>query len=150
MTILGKNKKAYFDYQILKEYEAGIVLKGWEVKSIKEGSFSLKESYVDVRKSEAWVYGMHINVWKFANRTEGLSEVAPRKLLLNRQEIDSLMGQVKQKGFSIVPLDIHLNHGVIKIQIGLAKGKQMGDKRERIKEREQKREIDRDLKHAGY
>lgn len=148
--ILGQNKKAWFDFEILKEYEAGIVLEGWEVKSIKQGAFSLKESHIVIEKDEAWILGFHVNVWKFAPDTTVNNERRTRKLLLSRKEINGLFGKVQQKGLTIVPIDIHLSRGKIKMKIALAKGKNLGDKRQRLKEMDQKRQIDRDLSSAGY
>lgn len=148
--ILGKNKKAYFDYTIQKEFQAGLVLDGWEVKSIKLNNFSLKESYVSQFKNEIWIYGMHISKWKQGGNAADMNEIRPKKLLLNSREVRYLIEQEKRAGLTIVPLNVHLSKSRIKIQIALGKGKQKADKRSAIKEKEQKREINRDLRKMGY
>jgi SsrA-binding protein len=150
MQILVNNKKAFFDYEILKEYEAGIVLEGHEVKSIKQTQVSLKESYISAYKNELWIYGMHVNVWKHATDCDNINPIRQRKLLLKRREINHLMGQEKIKGLTIVPLDIHLLKGRIKLRIALARGKKLYDKREKIKQKEREKDIRGELKKMGY
>lgn len=150
MKVIVNNKKAFHSYQLLKEYEAGILLKGWEVKSIKKGDVSLKESYVDFDKAELFIFNFYIKPWKFTADLAESAATQPRKLLLHKTEIAQLFGKKQQKGLTIVPIDIHLNRGYIKLNIALAKGLTKGDKRAVIKEREQKREIERDLKSIGY
>lgn len=150
MKILGKNKQAYFDYEIIKEFEAGIVLKGWEVKSIKNGSLSLKESHISQYKNEMWVYGMHVTAWTCGGTHEIMDETRPKKLLLHKAEIEYLLGNEKRKGLTIIPLNIFLEKGFIKMKLALVRGKKKYDKRAKIKEEDQKREIQRDLKKMGY
>ncbi|MBD3362948.1 SsrA-binding protein SmpB [Candidatus Dojkabacteria bacterium] len=150
MKILGKNKKAFRDYEIIKRFEAGMVLEGWEVKSIKSRNFSLKESHVSQRHGEMWIYGMHVSSWKFGGSLEEMDEQRPKKLLLHKKEIEYLIGSEQRKGLTIIPLSVYLERGFIKIEIALAKGKKQYDKRKKIKERDQKRRIERDLKSLGY
>lgn len=150
MSIILKNKKAYFDYTILKEFEAGIVLKGSEVKSIKNSQVNLKESYISGFKNELWIYGMYVSPWKQSSTHEKVNPARERKLLLHKREINYLMGQERIKGLTIVPVDIHLSKGRVKLQIALAKGKKLFDKREAIKKKERDKDIQRDLKNLGY
>ncbi len=150
MKILANNKKALFNYEVLKKYQAGIVLEGWEVKSIKQGHASLKESYVKIIEGEAYIEGMNVAFWKGAGELkEGMTD-KPRKLLLHQQEINQLTNGVKIKGQTIVPLNIFLDKNRIKLEIALARGKKLYDKRQKLKEKDQIRQIDRDLKHFGY
>lgn len=149
VKILGKNKIAYHDYEIIKTYQAGIVLEGWEVKSIKATNFSLKEAHVRDDKGEMWVYGMYVSKWNSGEK-DGMDETRTRKLLLHKNEVDRLIGQSLKKGYTIVPLNLHLDRGRIKMEIGLAKGLKQYDKRERLKEKDQKKQMDRDLKKMGY
>ena len=150
MKIIAKNKQAFRDYEIIKEYEAGIVLEGWEVKSIKSGALSLRESYVTDEKGELWVYGMHVAKWKFSSNTVDYNETRKRKLLLHRKEIDKLALERQRAGLTVVMLDIHLVRGKVKCTIALCKGKREFEKRMKIKEKDQKRVIEQDLKKAGY
>lgn len=150
MKILSNNKKALFNYEIVKKYQAGIELKGWEVKSIKSGNVSLRESYVKINKGEVEIQGMHVSKWPGAGDPNELDLDRERKLLLNKNEIGQLDSAVKIKGNSIVPLSLYLDKNLIKIEIALAKGKKKYDKRAKLKEKDQIREIDRDLKHMGY
>lgn len=150
MKVIANNKKALRDYEIIKEYEAGIILKGWEVKSIKNADISLKESHVDFEKDELYIYNFYVKPWAFAGDLPESAATKPRKLLLHSSELSQLYGKKQQKGFTIIPTNIHLVRGKIKLDIALAKGLQKGDKRQKIKEREQVREIERDLKNIGY
>ncbi|MBP9758891.1 SsrA-binding protein SmpB [Candidatus Dojkabacteria bacterium] len=149
-STIANNRKALFNYEIIKEYEAGISLKGWEVKSIKKADISLKESHIDFQKGELFIYNFYVKPWEFASDLSESSSTQPRKLLLRKPELSQLFGKKQQKGYTIVPLDIHLTRGFIKIRIALAKGLTKGDKRSKLKEKEQKREIERDLKSIGY
>lgn len=150
MKILANNKKALFNYEVLKKYQAGIVLEGWEVKSIKKGHASLKESYVKIIEDEAYIEGMHVAFWQGAGELkEGMTD-KPRKLLLHKQEITQLSSGVKVKGQTIVPLNLFLDKNKIKLEIALARGKKLYDKRQQLKEKDQIRQINRDLKHFGY
>jgi SsrA-binding protein len=150
MKILSNNKKALFNYEIIKKYQAGIELKGWEVKSIKSGNVSLKESYVKIVAGEVKIQGMHVSKWAGAGSPDELELDRERKLLLNKNEINQLDSAVKIKGNAIIPLSLYLDKNLIKIEIALGKGKKKYDKRSKLKELDQKREIERDLKHMGY
>jgi SsrA-binding protein len=145
MKLLTKNKKAYFNYQILETFEAGIVLEGQEVKSVKQDQINLKGAYVTIANHQAYLLNAHIAPYKFAN----LSDYDPRrtrKLLLHKKEIDYLIGKSKEKGITILPLKVYLKKGFVKLEIGIARGKKKYDKREAIKKREAQREIQRVLK----
>lgn len=139
------NRKARFDYFIEDTFEAGIVLKGSEIKSIRNGEVSLEQSYIRPKNKELFLIGAHINPYKFSDDKE-YDPVRPRKLLLNRSEIDKLIKKLEQQGKTIVPLSMYLKDGRVKLEIALAKGKSAPDKRSSIKERESKREIARSLR----
>lgn len=143
---IAQNKKARFDYFIEKEYEAGIALQGWEVKSIREGKVQLKESYVVIERGELFLQGAHITPLTSASTHIKTDPVRPRKLLLNRYEISQLIGSVDQAGYTIAPLAMYWKIPHIKLKIGLAKGKKQHDKRQTIKERDWKRDQHRILK----
>ncbi|MEI7578987.1 MAG: SsrA-binding protein SmpB [bacterium] len=150
MKILANNKKALFNYELIKDFEAGMVLLGWEVKAIKEGRASIKEGFIDVVDGEVWLKGAHINPFKQADKFAGVDEYRKRKLLLNREEITKLATGQKIKGNTIVPLRIiHLRRR-IKIIIALAKGMKKYYKREKLQEKDLKRQIDRDLKESRF
>lgn len=146
MKQLANNKKAFHDYFIEKKYEAGIELKGSEVKSIKQGKVSIKESFIGDRNGEMYVYGMHVTPFKEAY-DQSIDPTRTRKLLLHKKEIDTLIGKKTQDGYTIVPLSVYERDGLVKIQIALAKGKKQYDKRETIKRKEADRRIDRALKN---
>ena len=149
MEYLAENRKATFDYYIEDKIEAGIVLVGSEIKSVKAGNVNLKDSYAIIKNGECFVLNVHISPYK--NTTMSLDKVDPlrtRKLLLNKSEILKLERKVKIKGYTLIPLDIHLVRGRAKLTIGLAKGKQLYNKKESIKERDIKRESDRELKNS--
>lgn len=146
MKQLANNKKAFHDYFIEKKYEAGIELQGSEVKSIKQGKVSIKESFIGDRNGEMFVYGMHVTPFKEAYE-QTIDPTRTRKLLLHKKEIDTLIGKKTQDGYTIVPLSVYERDGLVKIQIALAKGKKQYDKRETIKRREADRRIDRALKN---
>jgi SsrA-binding protein len=135
------NKKAFHDYFIEERYEAGIVLEGWEVKSIRAGRVQLKEAYVIVRKGEVFLFGAHISALPTASTHIHPDPVRTRKLLLNAEEIKRLIGKVERAGYTLVPLNLHYTKGRIKCEIGLAKGKKQHDKRESEKQRDTQREI---------
>lgn len=142
---IASNKRAYFDYFILEKYEAGIELKGTEVKAVKTGKSSINECYVRVIKNEVFILGMHIAPYEQGNRYNQ-DERRTRKLLLHKSEIEKLKAKVAQNGFTLVPLSVYLKKGLVKIEIGLGKGKQLHDKRNEIAKKDQKREVDRALK----
>ena len=144
--IISNNKKAYHDYFIEEVFEVGIVLSGTEVKSVKQGKVSIKESYCIIRNSEAIIINMNITPYDHGN-IYNLEPNRDRKLLLNKKEINKLIGKVKQDGYSIIPLNLHISKGWIKLDIGVAKGKKNYDKRADIIEKEQKLKIQHALKN---
>ena len=145
IKLIANNKKAYHDYFILKEYEAGIELFGTEVKSLRMGKCSIKESYVNIRNGEVYVVGMHITPYEKGNLFNR-DPLRDRKLLLHRQEIRGLIGKLKEQGYTLVPLKVYLKGSLVKVEIGLAKGKKLYDKREALKQKDDKREADRAMK----
>ncbi|MFH1656227.1 MAG: SsrA-binding protein SmpB [Candidatus Nealsonbacteria bacterium] len=145
MKNFAENKKAYFDYEILDEYEAGIVLVGYEVKSIKTGKASLKGSYVVIRNQEVYLVGANISPYQPKNTPSDYNPDRDRKLLLNKDEIRHLIGKSKEKGFALIPLKFYSKNGNIKLAFGIGKGKKKSDKRETIKKRESDREIKKEI-----
>jgi len=147
MPHISKNKLAYFDYKILETLEAGLVLTGPEVKSVKKGQINLKGSYVTIRNNEAWLINCHISPYKMAQREQrNYDPTQPRKLLLKRKEIDRLVGQAKTPGLTILPLNVYTKNRLIKLEIGVGKGKKKFDKRDLIKKREIAKKIQRVLR----
>jgi SsrA-binding protein len=134
------NKKAFHDYFIEERYEAGMVLEGWEVKAIRAGRAQIKEAYVVLKHEEPYVIGMHVSALPTASTHVKADPTRSRKLLLNAEEIRKLIGKVEQRGYTLVPLDLHYSKGRVKLAIGLAKGKKQHDKRETLKERDWQRE----------
>jgi SsrA-binding protein len=146
MRVVATNKKAYFNYELLENYEAGVSLVGSEVKSLRQGRVSLKDSYAEVRGGEVFLLNFHISPYEAANRFNHDPE-REKKLLLHRQEIKRLSGKIKEKGLTLVPTKVLFNDkGKVKIEIALAKGKRAYQKREVIKERERERELRAELK----
>lgn len=142
------NKKATHDYFIEEKHEAGIVLEGWEVKSIRAGRANIKEAYVVIKDGEIWIIGMHISALTSASTHVNPDPVRTRKLLLHANEIGKLIGKVERSGYALVPLDLHFTRGRIKAEIGLAKGKKQFDKRAAEKEKDWKREKSQLLKQS--
>lgn len=142
--VISVNRKAWHDYFIEETYEAGICLSGTEVKSIRANKVSLQDSYVKIQNGEAWVYGMYIAPYEFGN-VNNLDPRRPRKLLLHKQEILKLAAKTQQKGYSLIPLKVYFERGFAKLELGLARGKKLYDKREAIAERDAEREARRDL-----
>ncbi len=140
--VVARNKKALHDYHIAETWEAGIALAGPEVKSIRAGRVSLAEAYGTVDRGEVWIHDMHITPYDPAS-IWNVDPVRPRKLLLHRSEIRKLIGSVQEKGYTLVPLDLYLRDGHVKVTLALARGKKLHDKREALKERESRREIER-------
>ncbi|PLT29051.1 SsrA-binding protein SmpB [Peribacillus deserti] len=140
--LISNNKKAYHDYFIEETYEAGIVLQGTEIKSIRAGRVNLKDSYARVQNGEMYLYSMHVSPYEQGNRYNHDPE-RPRKLLLHKREIDKLFGETKEQGYALLPLKVYLKNGFAKVLIGLGKGKKQYDKREDAKKKEAKREIER-------
>lgn len=143
--IIVKNPKAYYDYEILETFEAGIVLKGSEVKSIKEGKVSLKEAYADIIDGEVYILNMHVTPYE-KDKVSRLDPTRPRKLLLHKYEIKRLIGKIKERGLTLVPLMIMEKRNLIKVVLGLGKGKKLYEKREEIRKRIIEREIKRAMK----
>jgi len=146
-STIALNKKAKFDYHLEQKYEAGMVLKGWEVKSMREGRAQLKESYVIIRNGELFLFGAHISPLVSASTHNVADPTRMRKLLLNRREISHLIGSVEREGYTIVPVALYWKRGRAKLEIALAKGKKQHDKRSAIKDREWKRDKERLMKH---
>ena len=146
MKLLANNKKAYHDFFIEEKYEAGLSLVGSEVKSIKQGKVSIKEAFISDRNGEMFVYGMHVTPYSEAY-DQKIDPTRTRKLLLHKKEINSLIGKKNIDGYTLVPLRVYDKDGLIKIEIALAKGKKLYDKRESIKRKHDKRRIERALKN---
>ena len=144
--LIANNKKAWHDYFIEEKYEAGIELVGTEVKSVRQGHCSIKEAFIRIDKNnEVQIYGMHINPYEKGN-IFNKDPLRPKKLLLHRSEINKLAGQLSTKGYTLVPLQVYLKYGKVKMQIGLAKGKKNYDKRDSIAKKDQQREAAKDFK----
>ena len=143
---IADNKKAMFNYAIEERYEAGMVLQGWEVKALREGKVQLTDGYVVIREGELFLIGCQINPLNTASSHVSPDAVRTKKLLLNKDEIRRLIGKVEQKGFTLVPLNLHWKNGKVKCDVALAKGKAEHDKRDTIKDREGKREVERAMK----
>ena len=147
--IIAVNKKARFNYFIEGEYEAGLVLRGTEVKSLRQGRANLKDAYGKINGNEIFVHQMHISPYPFAHY-DNHDPLRPRKLLLHRYEIKRLIGKVNERGFSLIPLKLYFQKGKVKLSLALARGKRKYDKREVIRRRDEKRELDRELKERRY
>ncbi|MEJ2758678.1 MAG: SsrA-binding protein SmpB [Anaerolineales bacterium] len=145
VKVVAKNRKAKHDYFILETLEAGLALKGTEIKSIRAGQISLKEAYIRVDGEEAWLVNAHVAPYDPASR-ENHDPIREKKLLLHKREIENLYAEVRQKGTTIIPLQVYLRNGKAKIEIAVAKGKKKYDKREAIKKRDAQRDIDRAFK----
>ncbi|NCF51259.1 SsrA-binding protein SmpB [Gammaproteobacteria bacterium] len=145
--VIAVNRRARHDYFIEERVEAGLVLQGWEAKSLRAGRAQLTESYVQIRNGEAWLIGAHLAPLNTASTHIKADPTRSRKLLLNRNELDRLVGAVERKGFALVPLDLHWHKGRAKLNIGLAKGKKQHDKRAASKDRDWQRQKERILKH---
>lgn len=143
--LIANNKKARFDYFILDTYEAGIELHGTEVKSIRLGHVSIKEAFIQVKDNEVFIYNMHVNPYEKGN-IFNKDPLRVKKLLLHSVEIRKLAQEVARNGYTIVPLTVYLSHGLVKLEIGLAKGKKLYDKRESIAEKDRKRSEERDAR----
>jgi SsrA-binding protein len=149
MKIFAENRKAYFNYQILEKFEAGLVLTGQEVKSIKSGRLGLKGAYVVLKNEEAFLIGANIPAYQPKNAPADYQPERTRKLLLSKREIKRLIGKAKEKGLTLLPLRVYNKKGSIKLEIGTARGMKKSDKRELLKKRETLREMERELKLRG-
>ena len=145
MKLVANNKKAYHDYFIEEKYEAGLVLHGTEVKSLRMGKCSVKEAFIRIENNEVFIYGMHISPYEKGN-IFNKDPLRVKKLLLHKQQIRKLIGNSSEKGYTIVPLQVYIRDGRAKIEIGLAKGKKLYDKRQDIARKDQKREAEKELK----
>ena len=145
IKLIANNKKAYHDYFIDEEYEAGIALHGTEVKSIRQGHCSVKESFVRIDNNEMMIYGMHVSPYEKGN-IFNRDPLRPKKLLLHRYEINKLQGKIKEKGYTLVPLKVYLKDSLVKVEIGLARGKKLDDKRADIAKKDMRREAERAFK----
>ena len=143
--MIANNKKAYHDYFILDTYEAGIVLHGTEVKSLRMGKCSIKESFIRIENGEVFIYGMHISPYEKGN-IFNRDPLRPKKLLLHKYEINKLAGKIAEKGYTLVPLKVYIKGDLIKVEIGLARGKKLYDKRQDIAKKDQRREVEREFK----
>ena len=148
-STIALNKKSRHDYQLEDRFEAGLVLEGWEVKSLRDGRIQLRDSYITLKDSEAWLVGANISAMPTVSTHYTPDPDRARKLLLNRRELNKLIGAVDRKGYSVVPTAMYWVKGRAKVEIALAKGKQAHDKRADLKERDWKREKSRMLKSAG-
>lgn len=147
-STVARNRKARHEYEILETLEAGLVLRGPEVKSVRDGRVNLQEGYAEIRGGEAWLHGVHVSPYD-PGGIWNEDPVRTRKLLLNRREIEDLWGRTHQKGLTIVPLDIHFRNGYAKVTLAVARGKKQYDKREAIRRREMKREAEREMGRRG-
>ena len=145
VKLIANNKKAYHDYFIEEEYEAGISLAGTEVKSLRQGKCSIKESFLKIEKGEVFSYGLHISPYEKGN-IFNKDPLRVRKLLLHKYEINKLAGKIAEKGYTLVPLQVYFRGSLVKVEIGLAKGKKLYDKRQDIAKKDQKREAEKEFK----
>ena len=149
VKIIADNRQARFQYEILDTYEAGIELMGTEVKSIRDGKVNLRDGFANIRRGEAWLHNVHISPHSMTNLAYNHEPRRTRKLLLHKQEIRKLIGQTEQKGLTLVPLKMYFKNGRVKVAIALGKGKKLHDKRESLKKKQDKRDMDR-AKKASY
>ena len=145
VKMIANNKKAYFDYFIEEKYEAGIELFGTEVKSLRMGKCSVKESFIRIERGEVYVYGMHISPYEKGN-IFNKDPMRVRKLLMHKREIMKLSGELAQKGYTLVPLSVYFKGSLVKVEVGLAKGKKLYDKRETLAKKDQRREAEKEFK----
>ena len=143
--LIANNKKVYHDYFLDEKYEAGVALAGTEVKSLRMGKCSIKEAFVRIENEEIIIYGMHISPYEKGN-IFNKDPLRPRKLLMHKQEIKKLVGKIKEKGYTLVPVEVYFSGSLVKVEIALARGKKLYDKRQDIAKKDQKREAARELK----
>ena len=143
--LIANNKKVYHDYFLEEKYEAGVALAGTEVKSLRMGKCSIKEAFIRIENEEVFIYGMHISPYEKGN-IFNKDPLRPKKLLLHKQEIRKLIGKIKEKGYTLVPVEVYFSGSLVKAEIALARGKKLYDKRQDIAKKDQKREAARDLK----
>lgn len=147
-ALIAENRRARFEYHIEEQFEAGVVLQGWEVKAIRAGQVQLTDGYVHIRNGELYMIGCRINALRSASTHVHPEADRTKKLLMSKDQIRRLTGKIEQRGFTLVPLNLHFKGGLVKADIALAKGKDKADKRETIKEREWEREKGRLMRHA--
>ncbi len=147
--LIANNKKAYHDYFILESFEAGIALHGTEVKSLRMGKCSIKEAFIRIENGEMFIYGMHVSPYEKGN-IFNKDPLRVKKLLLHKKEILKMLGKMKEKGITIVPLKVYFKGSLVKVEIGLAKGKKLYDKRDDIAKKDQKREAEREFKVRNF
>ena len=147
--IIAKNPTAYHNYTITDTMEAGIVLSGTEIKSIRAGKVNLKDTYAGIKNGEVYVYGMHISPYEHGN-IFNKDPLRNRKLLFNKKEINKLIGLIQQKGFSLIPTKLYFKNNLVKLEIGIGKGKKLYDKRQDLAKKDAERKIQRTLKNAEY
>ena len=143
--LIANNKKVYHDYFLEEKYEAGVALAGTEVKSLRMGKCSIKEAFIRIENEEVFIYGMHISPYEKGN-IFNKDPLRPKKLLMHKQEIRKLIGKIKEKGYTLVPVEVYFSGSLVKVEIALARGKKLYDKRQDIAKKDQKREAARDLK----
>jgi SsrA-binding protein len=144
--VVSDNRQARFQYEVLESFETGIVLQGTEVKSIRQGNVNLRDGYADIKDGEVWLHNVHVSPHSTASQAFNHEPRRKRKLLMHRDEIRRLIGKVEQKGLTLVPLKMYLKSGRVKVSLGLCRGKKLHDKREDLKQKQAKREIERALK----
>ena len=142
-----QNRKARHEYHVLETWEAGIVLQGTEVKSLRDGKANLQDAFARIDRGELWLYGMHVSPYEQGNRFNH-DPLRPRKLLMHRSQLRKLVGQVEQKGLTLIPLDVHFSGGIAKVNLALVRGKQLHDKRDTLRERAVQRDMERGYKEA--
>ena len=145
VKLIANNKKAFHDYFIEEKYEAGISLAGTEVKSLRQGKCSIKESFIRIEKGEVFIYGMHISPYEKGN-IFNKDPLRVKKLLLHKYEINKIAGKIAEKGYTLVPLQVYFRGSLVKVELGLARGKKLYDKRQDIAKKDQKREAEREFK----
>lgn len=145
IKLIANNKKAFHDYFIEDKYEAGISLAGTEVKSLRMGKCSIKESFIRIDNSQVWIYGMHVSPYEKGN-IFNKDPLRPRKLLMHKYEINKLLGKIKEKGYTLVPLQVYFKGSLVKVEVGLARGKKLYDKRQDIAKKDQMRANERQFK----
>ncbi len=146
MKIIAKNPTAHHNYIVEDKFEAGIVLAGTEIKSIRNGNVNIKDSYIIIKNGEMWILGMHIKPYEFGN-INNKDPLRDRKLLAHKNEINKLLGKIKQKGISLIPLNLYWDKNHVKVEVGIGKGKKLYDKREDLKRKDAERTIERNLKN---
>ena len=149
IKLVANNKKAYHDYFVDEKYETGLVLHGTEVKSLRMGQCSIKEAFVRIENEEVWIYGMHISPYEKGN-IFNKDPLRPKKLLMHKSEIRKLLGKVKEKGYTLMPLQVYFSDSKAKVEIGLCRGKKLYDKRHDIAEKDAKRQIEQRRKEERY